>query len=95
MREHNRIARELKIKLENEGFFEALSPTEKDECIYQESRRILIAEVAFPIDYEFKNIFPQFQNIVYHEYLPIVVGPKMMQDYRLNIGNGLTKYKYK
>ena len=37
----------------------------------------------------------QFQNIVYNEYLPIVVGAKMMQDYRLNIGNGLSKYNPK
>ena len=54
--EHNRIARELKIKLENEGFFQAFSPTEKDECIYQESRRILIAEVLFAMKYKFNNI---------------------------------------
>ena len=41
------------------------------------------------------NFSSKLQNIVYNEYLPIVVGPKMMQKYRLNIGNGLTKYNPK
>ena len=36
--------------------------------------------------------FFQFQNIVYQEYLPLVVGPKMMEDYRLDIRDRLTKY---
>ena len=44
--EHNRIASQLKIKLENEMFFQSLSLREQDECIYQETRRIVIAEVS-------------------------------------------------
>ena len=47
--EHNRIASQLKIKLENEMFFQSLSLREQDECIYQETRRIVIAEVSWII----------------------------------------------
>ena len=92
--EHNRIASQLKIKLENEMFFQSLSLGEQDECIYQETRRIVIAEVSWIIILINNqiDIFLQFQNIVYQEYLPLVVGPKMMEDYRLDIRDRLTKY---
>lgn len=90
--EHNRIASQLKIKLENEMFFQSLSLGEQDECIYQETRRIVIAEVSWIIILIKLILFLQFQNIVYQEYLPLVVGPKMMEDYRLDIRDRLTKY---
>merc|ERR1711874_305921 len=59
------------------GFFQAFDPGEKDACLYLEARRIVIAE---------------FQNIVYKEYLPMIIGPKMMQEKNLEIGNSPTKY---
>ena len=90
--EHNRIASQLEIKLENEMFFQSLSLREQDECIYQETRRIVIAEVSWIIILIKLILFLQFQNIVYQEYLPLVVGPKMMEDYRLDIRDRLTKY---
>ena len=49
MREHNRIARKLK----------SLQPSWDDETVYQESRRIVGAEM---------------QHITYNEWLPIILG---------------------
>ncbi len=50
VREHNRLAKEIKKS----------APGLSDEILYQEARRLVIA---------------QMQNIVYNEYLPIILGP--------------------
>ncbi|KAK7082159.1 hypothetical protein SK128_006279 [Halocaridina rubra] len=55
MREHNRMARQLAH----------LNPHWSDETIYQEARRVVIAE---------------YQHIVYNEWLPIVLGKEYMED---------------
>lgn len=49
MREHNRIAR----------FLSSLNPTWSQETVFQESRRIVIAEI---------------QHITYNEFLPALIG---------------------
>jgi peroxidase len=58
LREHNRIARQLKRR----------NPCWPDEKLYQQTRRIVIA---------------QFQNIVYGEYLPALLGRKLADLYDL------------
>ena len=56
------MAGELKTRLEAEQFFQALSSAEKDECLYQEARRIVIAEVLFPICHLIQQIVrPSFR----------------------------------
>jgi hypothetical protein len=46
-----------------------LNPRWDDETVYQETRRIVIAIL---------------QHISYWEWLPIIVGPRLMQKYQLN-----------
>lgn len=58
MRQHNRMAQEL----------QSLNPSWNDEIVYQEARRIIIA---------------QMQHITYKEYLPIVLGKEYMEDFGL------------
>ena len=56
MREHNRIAKELARHLP--------ASLQQDELLYQETRRLVAAEM---------------QNIVYGEYLPTILGVKHMK----------------
>lgn len=46
-----------------------INPTWTDEILFQEARRINIA---------------LYQNIIYKEYLPILLGPKVMKEFHLN-----------
>ena len=58
--EHNRIAEEIQKSDEDLD----------DEEIYQQARRMVIAEL---------------QNIVYNEFLPIILGEKLVKDHGLNL----------
>ena len=51
------MARELKIRLEAAQFFQAFSSKEKDEILFQEARRIVIAEVFFICHDTFIHMF--------------------------------------
>ncbi|KAH8248259.1 hypothetical protein KR038_009704 [Drosophila bunnanda] len=57
-REHNRVADALN----------QLNPAATDEWLFQEARRIVIAEM---------------QHITYSEFLPIIIGPQQMKRFRL------------
>ena len=59
MREHNRLAELLKNR----------HPNWDDEKLYQEARRIVIAE---------------YQHIIYNEWLPIILGSKLMKHHKLS-----------
>ena len=58
MREHNRIAR----------FLQSDNPSWDDNRIFEESRRIVIAE---------------YQHIIYTEWLPLIVGKELMTSFGL------------
>ena len=58
MREHNRIA----------TFLARTNPKWNDERVFQEARRIVIAE---------------YQHIIYKEWLPIILGPNYMSRFGL------------
>ena len=61
MREHNRVAKEMA----------QANPSFSDEQLYQESRRMVAA---------------QLQNIVYSEWLPKVLGSSLIDQYDLTVG---------
>ena len=72
LREHNRLASEIKV---------ASSGSLNDEQIFQIARKIVIAEM---------------QNIVYGEYLPVVLGEQTMKKYDLELPKkwkDFSKYK--
>lgn len=65
-REHNRIADELA----------KLNPNWSDEILYQEARRIVIAEI---------------QHITYREWLPILLGRRSIRTIGLTVGNSYSR----
>ena len=68
MREHNRIADKL----------HELNPGWNDEKLFQETRRIVIAE---------------YQHIIYNEWLPLIIGPTAMTSIGMTpIKSGYSKY---
>ncbi|GBM04512.1 Peroxidase [Araneus ventricosus] len=69
MREHNRIAKRMK----------KINPHWEEEKIFQESRKILIAE---------------FQCIVYKYFLPILLGVRVMKEFGTYIQNGSVGSSY-
>ncbi|RMZ94483.1 Chorion peroxidase, partial [Brachionus plicatilis] len=58
LREHNRVARKLAY----------INPKWDDETLYQEARRITIA---------------QYQHIIVHEFVPVLIGEKLSRDFEL------------
>lgn len=53
-----------------EGLLHRMNPTWNGETLFQETRRIVGATV---------------QHITFNEFLPIVLGPKLVETYRLNL----------
>jgi len=73
MNEHNRIATKLwgyKTLRDHMKEVFGKDSIKKDEFIYQETRRIISAEM---------------QKVTYGDFLPLVVGPDLMNEYDLNI----------
>ena len=47
------------------------NPGDSDETVYQKARRLVTAE---------------WQNIIYAEWLPIILGPGAVRKYKLGVG---------
>ncbi len=62
-REHNRIARNIAARIANDPRYRSYTPDQKDDYIFNEARRIVIAEI---------------QAIVYNEWLPTFLGPQAL-----------------
>ncbi|XP_012281490.1 peroxidasin-like protein [Orussus abietinus] len=69
LREHNRVAKQL----------EQLNPHWDDDRLYQEARRVVIAEM---------------QHITYNEYLPVVLGENALDRYQLRLNTGGLSDRY-
>ena len=75
IRQHNNIANQLLVKLQNplrisfEITFQAMNKKWTDEQIYQEARRIVIAQI---------------QHISYNEFLPLLVGRESWKRFGLS-----------
>ncbi|MPC38869.1 Peroxidasin [Portunus trituberculatus] len=69
MREHNRIAREL----------QSINPRWSDELLFQEARRIVVAEL---------------QHITFNEWLPIIVGRNFMDSFGIKVLNRGYSFDY-
>lgn len=64
-REHNRIAK----------VFSQLNPFWSDETIYQEAKRLVVAE---------------FQHIIYNEFVPLILGPRALAHFGLQLNSGFS-----
>ena len=78
MLEHNRIVKELHLQPVIQRYLRKLNRAERDEVMYQETRRVLAAT---------------HQAIVYKEFLPAILGPENMRKYELELKEG-TDSKY-
>eukprot|EP00092_Neocalanus_flemingeri_P003871 GFUD01004168.1.p1 GENE.GFUD01004168.1~~GFUD01004168.1.p1 ORF type:complete len:424 (+),score=61.01 GFUD01004168.1:976-2247(+) len=80
LREHNRLAQQIQSKLNKNNWENQKNNCERygmDECVFQNARRIVIAE---------------YQHIIFSEFLPLVLGNDTMAKYHLYT-NATSEYK--
>jgi len=77
MNEHNRIAKKLRLNRAIIDFMRGKTLEEKDEFIFQETRRLVAAEM---------------QKITYTEFLPLVLGPEHMRLFNLEVDGPQARY---